>query len=194
MSEKRAYSILEIKAADDEKRILTGVASTPTPDLCDDVMVPEGAVYKLPIPFLWQHDRNEPIGHVTEAKVSPSGITVTIQVAKVNEPGKLKDRLDASWLTLRERLVRGLSIGFVPIEYENIEGSWGRKYLRYLWTELSAVTLACNTEAMVTSIKSLNGAKLSRNVVQLIRAADGRKPSTVKLIDPRQRGVKLLSK
>lgn len=192
MNQSFAYSLLELKAADEEKRILTGIASTPAPDLCDDIVEPLGAVYKLPMPFLWQHIRDQPVGHVTQAKITAREITVTIQMAKENEPGRLKDRLDEAWQSVRGGLVKGLSIGFLPLESANIEGSWGRRYLKWFWNELSAVTLACNTDAMVTSVKSLDGAPLQRNMVNLIRAAEGRKTNTVKLLDPRQRGVKLI--
>lgn len=194
MSEKFAYSLMELKAADDDKRILTGIASTPVPDLCDDIVEPTGAVFKLPLPFLWQHWRDQPVGHVTAAKVSPTGITATIQIAKIEEPGRLKDRIDECWQTLKAGLVRGLSIGFLPIETANIEGTWGRRYLSWRWTELSAVTIACNPDAMVTSLKSLNGSRPSRDVIDAIRSAHKPGSSGIKLLDPRQRGIKLLSK
>jgi HK97 family phage prohead protease len=194
MSDKFAYSLMELKALDDDKRILTGVASTPVPDLCDDIVEPEGAEFKLPLPFLWQHWRDSPIGHVTAAKVSKTGIAVTIQLVKVDEPQTLKDKLDEAWQYLKTGLVRGLSIGFIPQESANIEGSWGRRHLRWRWTELSAVTIACNPDAMVTSMKSLNGARPSREVIDAIRSSHNPRGSGIKLLDPRQRGVKLLSK
>lgn len=43
----RAYSLLEVKAIDEEKRILTGIATTPTPDRIGDIVVPEGAEFKF---------------------------------------------------------------------------------------------------------------------------------------------------
>ena len=66
----RAYSVLQIKEMDDEKRIITGIASTPTPDRMDDIVEPKGAQFTLPIPFLWQHRHAEPVGHVVDASVS----------------------------------------------------------------------------------------------------------------------------
>jgi len=58
----RAYSLITIKAMDDEKRIIIGTASTPTPDRIGDVLVPKGAEFKLPIPLLMFHDARNPIG------------------------------------------------------------------------------------------------------------------------------------
>jgi len=75
---RRAYSLLEIKSVDDDKHIIFGTATTPETDIMDDVVEPDGAEFKLPIPFLWQHDSDKPIGYVTKAKVTSKGIDVEI--------------------------------------------------------------------------------------------------------------------
>ena len=49
--ENRAYAVLDIKSVDDEKGIITGIASTPAPDRMDDIVDPRGAKFKLPIPL-----------------------------------------------------------------------------------------------------------------------------------------------
>ena len=152
----RAYSTFEIKSVDEEKRILTGIASTPSPDLMDDIVEPKGARFTLPIPLLWQHDSRFPVGHVKRAKVTGAGIEVEAHLAKVDEPGRLKSRLDEAWQSLKAGLVRGLSIGFKPIEQEPIEGSFGYRYLKWAWLELSLVTVAANQEASITAIKSID--------------------------------------
>ena len=138
----RAYSVMTVKAVNEEQRIITGIASTPMSDRAEDIMVPEGAQYTLPMPFLWQHEQDEPIGHVTAVKITPNGIEATMQIAKIDEEGDLKNRIDTAWQTLKAGLVRGLSIGFIPIESARIEGSWGSKFLKWDWYELSAVTVA----------------------------------------------------
>lgn len=154
----RAYSTLELKSIDDDKRILTGIASTPTPDRMDDIVEPKGAVFKLPLPFLWQHTHSQPIGHVTQAKVKDAGIEVTVQIAKIEDAGTLKDRLDEAWQSIKAGLVRGLSIGFAPIESANIEGTWGRRFIKWDWLELSAVTIPANADASIQAIKSIDAA------------------------------------
>ena len=45
----RAYAPLEIKQVDEDARIITGMATTPTPDRLQDVVEPRGAQFKLPI-------------------------------------------------------------------------------------------------------------------------------------------------
>lgn len=157
----RAYSILEIKAVDDDKRIILGVATSPEPDLMDDVVEPKGAEFNLPIPFLWHHDSAKPIGHVTKAKVRPAGIDVEIHLKKTDEPGPVKDRLDSAWQDIKLGLVRGLSIGFKGLETARIEGSFGIHFLRWAWLELSAVTIAANQAASITAIKSIDAAVLA---------------------------------
>ena len=168
----RAYSTMTVKAVNEEQRIITGIASTPATDRSEDVMVPEGAQYTLPMPFLWQHESDEPIGHVIDVKVTSDGIEATMQIAKIDEEGDLKSRIDEAWQTIKAGLVRGLSIGFLPVESSRIEGSWGMKFLKWDWYELSAVTIPCNTDARITSVKSVSHkqlAALGKSVVPVVR-------------------------
>jgi HK97 family phage prohead protease len=169
MKQVRAYSVLTIKSMDDEKRVLRGVATTPSTDSYGDIVEPKGASFKLPIPFLWQHDAHQPIGHVTKATVTKEGIEVEVQLVKFNEPGKLKDRLDEAWQSIKAGLVRGLSIGFSSIEHAYLKETQGIHFVKWLWHELSAVTIAANAECSVTAIKSID---------QEVRAALGRNGSS----------------
>lgn len=151
---KRAYSLLELKSIDEDQRIITGIASTIEVDRMGDIVEPKGAEFKLPIPLLWQHNTREPIGEVFEATVTASGIQVKARIAKVDEPGKLKDRLDEAWQSIKNKLVRGLSIGFDGIETARIEGTYGYRFIKWLWLELSCVTIPANASASIQSVKS----------------------------------------
>src|SRR5574337_82142 len=153
---QRAYSLMTVKSFDDESRTFTGVATTPTPDRMQDVVEPEGAKYSLPIPLLWQHNSAQPIGHVTAAKVGKDGITVTAKLASIAEPGKLKDRLDEAWQSLKSGLVRGLSIGFRGLETPDIKDTWGIRFVKWDWLELSAVTVPANADCSITAIKAVD--------------------------------------
>ncbi|HEJ1117519.1 TPA: phage major capsid protein [Pseudomonas aeruginosa] len=193
MKTNRAYSTLEVKALDDERRVITGIASTPSPDRMQDVVEPKGAQFKLPIPFLWQHNHDEPIGHVTDAKVTQKGIEVSVQLTQVEEPGKLKDRLDEAWQSIKSGLVRGLSIGFSAKEFEQIPGSWGLRFLSWEWFELSAVTIPANAEATITSVKSIDReqrAALGIKSVPVVRitpaGASAIKTKTIKVPKPQE--------
>jgi len=152
----KAYSIFEIKSTGinpDGKRFFKGTATTPTPDKIEDIMEPKGAVFELPLAFLWHHEIKDPIGWITKATVTPKGIDIEGEVADIPEKGKLKDRLEEAWQYLKYKLVRGLSIGFKGIEAAYLQNG-GTHYMKWLWVELSAVTIAMNSEATITAIKS----------------------------------------
>jgi HK97 family phage prohead protease len=168
----RAFSLLEIKRVDEDARVITGIATTPAADRLEDVVEPEGAQFKLPMPLLLQHDAAQPIGHVTHAKVTKTGIDIVAKIARIAEPGRLKDRLDEAWQSIKHGLVSGLSIGFKPIEVERLEKSRGLRFLKWDWLELSAVTIAANAQATITMIKNIDTAQ---------RAALGRKPISLDL-------------
>lgn len=181
----RAYSTLTVKAAsDDDERTIEGVATTPEPDSYEDIVEPKGAEFVLPLPLLWQHNSREPVGHVTKAKVTNDGITVVAKFAKITEPGKLKDRLDEAWQSVKSGLVRGLSIGFRAKEYTFIENTGGIHFLKWSWLELSPVTIPANAGAGITEIRSIDRA---------VRAASGLAvPSrAIRLLQPKTRvGIK----
>lgn len=190
----RMYSTLALKSMDDDRRILTGIASTPQVDRMGDIVEPKGAEFKLPIPFLWQHDSKQPVGHVTKAKITETGIEVEIQLAKVEEEGSLKNRLDEAWQSIKAGLVRGMSIGFSPIEMAEIKGSYGMRFLKWSWLELSAVTIPANAGASIQTIKSVDtetraALGLTRRGVRLVSKSPGASgnplaghPGAVKLI------------
>jgi HK97 family phage prohead protease len=153
---------------DDKRRRFSGIASTPSTDRMGDVVEPKGAQFKLPIPFLWQHDSKDPIGWITAAKVTDKGIEVEGEVASVDEAGPLRDRLLTAWQMLKAGIVRGLSIGFNASESEPIKGTYGLRFKKWEWLELSAVTIAANQDASILAIKSIDTA---------LQAASGRTQS-----------------
>lgn len=155
----RAYSVVEVKSVSEADGFFRfkGIASTPAPDRVDDIMEPMGAEYSLPLPFLWQHSADKPIGRIVAAKATPAGIEVEGEIPVISEPGTLKDRLDESIHSIKHRLVTGLSIGFNPIAgaYTRLK-SGGTHFKRWAWNELSLVTIPCNVQATITNIKSFD--------------------------------------
>ncbi|MGC3297738.1 phage major capsid protein [Pseudomonas aeruginosa] len=167
----RAYSVLEVKALDDGQRVITGIATTPTPDRVGDIVEPLGVEYKNPLPLLWQHEHDKPVGTVKFEKPTASGITFTAQLADVQEDGKLKDRIDEAWQSIKANLVRGVSIGFRPIEYSWLDEG-GIRFIKSEVFELSLVTIPCNVEATISTIKSLDRrqlAALGKQAVPVVR-------------------------
>ncbi len=156
---KRAHSLFEIKSIDEDQRIITGIASTPTTDRMGDVVESNGAQFELPLPLLWQHDAKSPVGSVLSAKPTKSGIPVTVQIAKTDEPGKLKELLDNAWQNVKLRLVRGFSIGFQALEMEPLDPKdpWGgQRFTKWAWLELSLVTIPANADACIQTVKSFD--------------------------------------
>lgn len=151
----RAYSFIEIKAVDEASRTIRGIATTPAPDRLNDIVNPLGAEMKLPIPLLWQHKHDEPIGHVTEAKPTKNGIPFTAELVRTDEPGTLKDRLDEAWQSLKLKLVRAVSIGFNPLKWSFLENG-GIEYEEWEWLELSAVTIPAQPDAVITAVKQFD--------------------------------------
>jgi len=153
---KRTFAVLDIKSVDDDKRVITGIATSASTDSYGDVVEPAGAEYTLPIPILWQHKAGEPIGEVFAAKVTKAGIEISARIAKTDKPGKLKDRLDEVWDTIALKLVRGLSIGFRSIEESYDKTTGGYHFLKWKWVELSAVTIPANVDANIQTIRSFD--------------------------------------
>lgn len=156
----RAYSILNIKAVKEDERIIEGIASTPSPDRMGDVVDPMGAQFKLPLPLLWQHNSREPIGEVFFAKPNKDGIPFKAKIVQTLEPGRLKDRLDEAWQSIKLGLVRAVSIGFTINAYEILkEGGW--RINEWEWLELSAVTIPAQSEATINVVKSIDAPLLA---------------------------------
>lgn len=153
--QNRAYSFLTVKSVNEEDRTIEGIASTPSPDRMGDIVNPLGAKFTLPLPLLWQHNHEEPIGHVVEAKATKAGITFKAKLAMTDEPGKLKELLDFAWQCLKMKLVAAVSIGFRPEKYAFLD-TGGIEFDTWEWYELSAVTIPAQADATITAVKSID--------------------------------------
>jgi HK97 family phage prohead protease len=159
----KSWSQFTVKAFDDEQRIITGIATTPSTDREFDVIDPQGATFKLPIPLLSQHDATMPIGMVTRAKVTPSGIEIEAQIPKNTDIDYVED----AWKQIKAGLIRGLSVGFRALKVERNEKDEGRTYRKWEWLELSAVTVAANQDCSITGIKNL---AMNSNSTQMVES------------------------
>lgn len=124
----RAYSLWQIKSIDEAQRILEGFASTPTLDRQGDVLISKGAQFHLPMPLLWQHQQDKPIGHVLEAQVSDRGIRIKAQIAKGVLP-----YIEEAWALIKAGLVGGFSVGWKPLEAPTRRKDGGYEFARWLW-------------------------------------------------------------
>lgn len=199
---RRAYSLFDVKSVNEDKRIIHGIATTPRVDRVGDVVDPLGVEFKNPMPFLWQHKHDKPIGTVKFDKPTANGITFEAEIPVINEPGSLKDRVDEAWQSIKLGLVRAVSIGFRAIEYAFLEEG-GIHFLKTEVYELSAVTIPAQPDAVITSIKAMDeqaiallkqfdiGAPADDPETQPATepAAPGKMVRVVKLNDPARVGV-----
>lgn len=163
MTMNRAYSVLDIKAVDDDQRVLTGIATTPEPDRVGDIVEPLGAKFANPLPLLWQHRHDSPVGTVVFDKPTKSGIKFKATLPVIEEAGALKDLVDMAWQSVKAKLVRGVSIGFRALEYAFME-SGGVRFAEVEIMELSLVTIPANASATIQTIKALDAPYLPRSV------------------------------
>lgn len=156
----RAFSLLTVKAVEDDKRIIRGVATTPETDRVGDIVEPLGVSFKNPMPLLWQHEHDKPIGTVKFDKPTKDGITFEAELPTIDEPGALRDRIEEAWQSIKAGLVRAVSIGFRAVEYAWMDDG-GIRFIKTEVYELSAVTIPANAQAIITGTsKSLDAAAL----------------------------------
>ncbi|MDI7865053.1 HK97 family phage prohead protease [Rhizobiaceae bacterium n13] len=181
---ERAAVAFQIKSVNETDRVISGIASTGTTDRMGDQVIPEGAKFSLPLPLLWQHDHSNPIGKVTRAKVTKTGIEVVCQIAKDVSP-----EIDRYWSLIKLGIVKGLSIGFRPLKQEPIPNSWGTKFTSWEWIELSAVSVPANAEATIDGVNQ--AAKHQTTRVVKLTEADKKAATRVVKLKPADRVVKL---
>jgi HK97 family phage major capsid protein/HK97 family phage prohead protease len=156
----KAYSILTVnKQYTDEEtneRVITGTATTPAADRVNDVINPLGITFQNPLPLLFHHDHEKPVGTVYFENPTETGIKFVARIADIQEPGLLKDRCDEAWQSVKAQLVRGVSIGFRPTGDVEYIKNGGILYKTCEVFELSLVTIPCNAQATIELIKSLD--------------------------------------
>ena len=161
--QSRAYSVLTVKALDDDARTFSGIATTPSVDRVGDIIDPLGVKFTNPLPLLHQHKHDKPIGKVWFDKPTAEGIKFRAEIPKIEEPGELQERVNTAWGEIKYGLVTATSIGFRPIEYSFMENG-GVRYTETEVYELSAVTIPAQAEAIISQIKSIDAQ---------LRAAEG---------------------
>lgn len=73
--------------------------------------------------------------------------------------------IDEAWASIKAGLVRGLSIGFRPIEYSFLDEG-GIRFLSWDLLEVSAVTIPANAECSIQTVKSFDRQLLAASGIQ----------------------------
>lgn len=181
MQAQKAYSAFTVKGVDNAKRTFKGWATTPAVDRVRDSVNPMGAKFKNPLVLLHGHDRNLPIGTVTFGKPTAKGIEFEAEIPRISEPATLKERVDTAWGEIVHGLVRAVSIGFSPLKYAHKDDG-GIDFEEIEIFELSTVSVPALSEAVITSVKSMQGDPLPREAIDQIKAAESRTDGSVALI------------
>ena len=135
----------------DDFYTMTGIASDNSIDKANDI-VSEGAivnsVLKFGMPkFVLQHDIRNPIGIINDIKQVGNETHIEVKL-----PKGFPD-IDKMIALVKMGAYGGFSIGFNSIEKE-MEGDI-RKFNEIEVVEISLVTIPCNSNAVITSAKSL---------------------------------------
>ena len=145
----------QIKAVDDDQRIIAGIASTPRPDRSGDVINPLGATFTNPVPLLLAHDTTLPVGEVTFGPATAEGIPFTATLPRIVDPGPLKDRVDGAWQAIKARLLKSVSPGYRAIREAMTPNAFGgMNFAQSEFLELSLVTVPANPGATITNFKA----------------------------------------
>jgi len=157
----RAFSKLEIKSIDEDRRELSGWATTPQIDRVNDIIDPLGCTFANPAVLLWQHQHDAPIGTVTFDAPTAQGVRFTARIPKVSESSPFKDRVDEAWATVKYQVVRSVSIGFRPLPggYQPLPDG-GVRYTAIEILELSLVSVPANPGAQIVESKAHHGTRV----------------------------------
>jgi HK97 family phage prohead protease len=141
---------LETKVLADDAGAIAGIAwKFGTPDRIGDVIEPgafKGA--KLPMPMLFGHDVNDPVGTWVAADEKADGLYLKGQLLVEDLPRAREVRA-----LVRAGAVKGISIGFITKKAKALAGG-GRSISQIELLEASLVTLPMHPGARVTSAKS----------------------------------------
>lgn len=124
------------------KRRVRGLASTDSVDRVGDVVDPRGGRWSLPLPLLWNHKHDHPVGWVRSIEVRGNGLWIEAEFA--SGVGKA----DEVWAMVEAGLVTSYSIGFRAAKSEPLR-TGGSRFTDWELLEVSAVVVPANPDARI---------------------------------------------
>jgi phage head maturation protease len=168
----RAYSVVDVKAMNDEKRTIEGMATTPSPDRAGDIVVAEGVRSAADIPLFLHHDSRLVVGRTVLGQATRKGVPFRASLPFVTEAGALRDRIEEAWQSVKYQLITGVSIGFKPL-WDKVEQlkDGGLKFLECEVLELSLVPVPMQAEAVITQFRSATAGDTARGaLIEAVRS------------------------
>jgi HK97 family phage prohead protease len=125
------------------KRTIRGVANSGGVDRMGDIVEPNGGRWTLPVPLLWQHKHDQPIGWVRAIEAKSDGLWITAELAE--GIGKA----DEAWRMIEAGLVDSYSIGFRADDWDPLPGG-GMRFTSWSLLEVSVVTIPADPAAKIS--------------------------------------------
>lgn len=156
----RRKTVTDLKETDPTERTDVSYITTAAVDRDREIVIPDGvdlSVYDRNRVVLWQHDQGQPCGKCLWVKPDTRGV-----LAKTFYPAR-PDGHEGDWLPekvwglIRTDILRGKSVGFLPLEYrdpteDEVQKGAERVFTRCLLLEYSCVAIPACPEALVTAI------------------------------------------
>lgn len=150
-------SEFKIKADDtsEEELVLEGFASTDSKDRASDIIPlstwadPDSIANYLKNPIiLAQHDRDEPVGKCEALQVKDGGLFVRVRI--------YKSLCEKTFMAVKHGILKTFSVGFRLKDIEYAEEQDAYLLTKVELTEISIVSIPCNTDATFAVMKSLS--------------------------------------
>lgn len=151
---------VEVREINEDARTATVVISTEAVDSYNTILKQAGWDFtrfrKNPVLMLFHDYRNFPIGRVTDLRIMGEQTEATIQFATAEQ----NPEAERAWQLWKAGFLRGVSVGFTPIEwhYEEREGGSVLIFDKMQLNELSVVPIPANADTLAkelaTSIRS----------------------------------------
>ncbi len=137
----------------DQRQVIVN-CSAETDDRAGDIIVQRGIDFgpfmKIGGTVLWQHDPAQPIAKAIEMDIVDGRLRSKVQFPEAG----VSPKADEIYGLVRAGVVNGVSIGFVPLDFEPLDPrdpSGPRKYNRVELMEFSFVSVPCNRESVVVA-------------------------------------------
>jgi HK97 family phage major capsid protein len=190
----KAYSLVSVKDFDPVKRTFSGIATSPVADRVGDIIESSGVTYKNPLPLHLYHDSRKPVGEARFSKANDGGTPFTALISTLDrESGIVKERLDEAIdsLAAKPPLIRGVSIGFRPLEDpEYIKETGGFRFTKIEVLELSMVSIPAHQDATIATVKSLDVGRPAATGTQAAASDTPRARGTVRVIPTQDASMK----
>jgi hypothetical protein len=141
------------------------------------------AAKNRPVPMLWQHKWDQPIGVYTTIKEDDKGLYVEGEINM-----KVQQGVEAHAL-MEQRALSGLSIGYSTIRDEWDERAMVRKLFEVELFEVSPVTFPMNDNGRIETVKSLADLHTISDIEDFLRDAGSLSRSEAKGVIARMKAV-----